>query len=147
MNRFFLYTMLFSFAAVICEAGVSARREIKLPDGKEIVVVNGKVGYGDINGEMRRIEEDIENLERKMRKVDPDSKKGISMENERELLSLKFIHEAQKFILDGGLKNKDKRSTKVVLMMKNETEFLQKSLQKSKDFPYLVICTPKVGHN
>jgi hypothetical protein len=92
-------------------------------------------GKGDISGRLRRLEEDMEDLDKKLRNADADSKKGISLRQQREELGLKMIHEAQLFFLDYGSKKMDGRARKLMLLWKNESQMLMKTLGKIKDFP------------
>ena len=112
-------------------------RVIITPDGKKITVNGGTVGYKDFTGKMASLEDDIESVERKLSKADPATKKGMALEHERNTLALEFIHEAHKYIIDGGLKRKDSRTRKIVLFMNNEAAMLKKQLKEYPNFPYL----------
>ena len=64
-----------------------------------------------------------------------ESKKGINQLYERCKLALEFIHEGQKLLLNS--KRDDRQVQKAMLIMKNESAFLQETLKNEKSFPGL----------
>lgn len=110
---------LLMLAAVMCGTTALTASDIK----------NG------LTGKFRRLAGDIEDLDRKMRNTDPESKKGINQLYERCKLSLEFIHEGQKFLLNS--RKNDRQIQKAMLIMKNESAFLQETLKNEKSFPGL----------
>jgi hypothetical protein len=141
MKKIFLTFMLLAALASL-DAGspgrrIRARRVIISPNGRKIIISGAEVGFKELNSTMKRLEDEIERMDRKLRDADPATKKGMELEQRRDTLALKFIHEAQDYILAGGLKRKDTRTRKIMLIMDNEAAVLKKKLAEYPGFPYL----------
>lgn len=91
---------------------------------------------GDISGRLRRMEDDIKDLDKKLAKAEAGSRKALNLTRQREKYALEMIHSIQLELMDGGNKN-DGRRRKLQLLLKNESNFLKKSLKNRKDFPGL----------
>ena len=91
---------------------------------------------GDISGRLRRMEDDIKDLDKKLAKAEAGSRKALNLTRQREKYALEMIHSIQLELMDGGNKN-DGRRRKLQLLLKNESNFLKKSLKDRKDFPGL----------
>ncbi|MBE6358751.1 MAG: hypothetical protein E7057_05830 [Lentisphaerae bacterium] len=94
----------------------------------------GELKSRDLNGRLRRLEEDIEDVEKKMRNADPGSRRALNLQHEREKLALEFIHEAHRYFLEYGWNKTDRRSRKMRLMLDNEAAVLKGTVEKDKRF-------------
>lgn len=92
-------------------------------------------GASDISGQLRRMEEESEDLVRKMRNADPNTKRGLHLFQQRDELSLKIVHECQNYLNKHSDRN-DSRTRKIRLMLKSESASLLATVGKIKKFPY-----------
>lgn len=98
----------------------------------------------DISGRLRRLEDDIKDLDKKIAKAQTDSRKALTLQHQREKLALEMVHSAQLELLNAPVKA-DGRSRKLELLLKNEAEILEKSLNKNNSFPGLKYLTNTTG--
>lgn len=126
--NFFLLMLPAMVFGVFCTAGPCG------PPGRKIK----NLSYGDnksnLSGQLRRLEEEAEDLDRKMRRIKPESKKYATMTREREKLALDIVHTCQRY-LENRRGKTDSRTEQVMRMMKSEAVYLKNTVSKIKDFP------------
>ena len=92
------------------------------------------VSSSDVSGYLRRLEEESEDMARKMRNADPRTKSGLNLFHKRDELSMKIVHECQNYLFRYNNKN-DSRTRKIRMMMKSEAASLLDTVGKIKNFP------------
>ena len=122
-----LWCLLAALIAVYPADGFAAAKNIRAAGGENT---------GELSGKLRRIEQDMEDIDQKINRTDVESKKYMQLKQERDRLSLEFIHEAQLFFFDGKNKKNENRAERIRRVMKNEITVLEDVLGKEKSFPY-----------
>ena len=112
------------------------RNNLFTTGGRGVQTTDGKINFGDINGRLRRLEEDIEEAEEKLSRSKPNSRNRIYLQTLREKLALEMVQSAQIYFYENGTSRNDGRTRKLYLLLQNESKVLQPTLKKIKEFPF-----------
>ena len=139
--KFIAVLLLFSAGTTALEAGCPPKRTPRnkvnvIGPGYGINSSSDKYKYGDIMGSMRRLEDDIKDVEKKLGRAEEGSQKRLNLQQERDKLSLEMIHTAQTYFFEKGSSRNDGRTRKLHLLLQNECNMLQKTLKEIPDFPF-----------
>ena len=93
-----------------------------------------RVSTTDISGHMRRLEEELEEIDEKLSRINPDGKTALNFRHKREVASLKLIQMIQLEMLDSK-RSSNGKYRKMRLLLVNESKILEDTAKKIKGFP------------
>ena len=94
-----------------------------------------RIDNNDISGQMKRLADDLEDIDRKLSRINSESRTALNHRQERERVSLKLIHMIQNELMD--YKHNDGKRRKMALLLFNESKMLAQTAKNIKGFPML----------
>ena len=133
-----LFAVLFAVADVYAKCGTLVKRTntrggVKF-SGSCGTSGGNRAGTADISGHMRRLEEELEEIDEKLSRINPDGKTALNFRHKREVASLKLIQMIQLEMLDSK-RSSNGKYRKMRLLLVNESKILEDTAKKIKGFP------------
>lgn len=134
-----IFTMVFAAADIYaaCEPvtvkRTNSRGSTNLTRTGSVATARKRVNTSDISGHMRRLEDELEEIDEKLSRINPDGRTALNFRHKREITSLKLIQMIQLELLD--MKPGSGKYKKMALLLFNEGNSLTATAEKIKDFP------------
>lgn len=97
---------------------------------------NVRISGNEFSGKMRRREEDIEDLERKLADAKAGSRRYLMLKQQRDKMALEMIHDIQNYLHLRTASDSDARMVKMRDMLSNEIRVITPKVRQIEDFPF-----------